>query len=69
MVASGQLRAPLSTPWEWAPGVHWIGGCVGTKSDLETAEKSKISSSSRNRTPARRYTVSAVATRTTYNTK
>jgi hypothetical protein len=39
------------TPWERAPGTHWIGGGVDTKTGLDVVEKRKIPSPSRESNP------------------
>jgi hypothetical protein len=42
MEASGQLDAPAAlTPWERAPGAHWIGGWVGPRAGLNTVNRQK----------------------------
>jgi len=44
---SGQLHAPATLlPTEIAPGIHWIGGWVGSRASLDAAVTRKIPSSS-----------------------
>jgi hypothetical protein len=39
------------TPEERALGIHWIGGWVGLRKDLEVMEERKIRAPAGNRTP------------------
>jgi hypothetical protein len=43
MEVSGQLHAlAWFTPWEIAPGFHWIGGWVRSRTDLDGVEWRKF---------------------------
>jgi hypothetical protein len=45
------LRPGRFTPKERAPGIHWIGGWVGSRAVLDAVVKKKIPSSRRESTP------------------
>jgi hypothetical protein len=39
---SGQLHAPAALPRGRAPGIDWIGGCVGPRASVDDVEMKRL---------------------------